>query len=159
MRARTGSVGRIPRRLWRGTAGAGLRFAIVACSAAVALALPGCGGESGHRLTSGSTLRVGYSFPFDSADLAGRLALERYARARHINVKLQKLAGAPNALSSLRRGDIDLASLNIPDAIKAIGQGAKLHVILGSKMFPEYVFVAAPGIARAQQLKAKNIGI
>jgi ABC-type nitrate/sulfonate/bicarbonate transport system substrate-binding protein len=152
-------VRRTPRRLWRGTAAAGLRLKIVACSAVAALALPGCGGESGHRLTSGSTLRVGYSFPFDSADLAGRLALERYARARHIKVKLQQLGGAPNALSSLRRGDIDLASLNIPDAIKAIGQGAKLHVILGSKMFPEYVFVAAPGIARAQQLKGKRIGI
>jgi ABC-type nitrate/sulfonate/bicarbonate transport system substrate-binding protein len=156
---RTGSARRTPWRLWRGTAGAGRRLAIVACSIVVALAMPGCGGGSEQTLASGSTLRVGYSFPFDSADLAGRLAFDRYARARHINVKLQQLAGAPNAVSSLRRGDIDLASLNLPDAIKAIGQGAKLHVILGSKMFPEYVFVATPGTTTARQLKGKSIAI
>jgi ABC-type nitrate/sulfonate/bicarbonate transport system substrate-binding protein len=136
------------------------RRTIVACCVVTGLALPGCGGGGSEQtLNSGSTLHVGYSFPFDSADLAGRMALQRYARATRVKVKLQQLAGGPNALSSLRRGDIDMASLNLPDAIKAIEQGAKLHVILGSKMFPEYVFVAAPGIAGAQQLKGKRVGI
>ena len=134
-----------------------MRRAIAA--ALLVTALASCGGGSTDTLAPGSTLRIGYSFPFDTADLAGRIAFERFGQQRHVKVRIVQLTGAPATVSALLRGDIDLASLNLPDAIKAIGQGARLHVILGSKMEPEYVYVARPGIAGVAQLKGRHIGI
>jgi ABC-type nitrate/sulfonate/bicarbonate transport system substrate-binding protein len=141
-------------------ASAGRNSSVAAVLAAVllALGLSACGGGNARTLAPGSSLRVGYSFPFDSADLAGRIALDSYGQARRITITTQELGGAPNAVSALTHGQIDLASLNLPDAIRAIGQGARLQVILGSKMFPEYVYVATDGITRPAQLKGKRVG-
>jgi ABC-type nitrate/sulfonate/bicarbonate transport system substrate-binding protein len=84
--------------------------------------------------------------------------LDRYGQARRIKIITQEVGGAPNTVSALTHGEIDLASLNLPDAIRAIEQGARLQVILGSKMFPEYVYVASDGITRPAQLKGKRLG-
>jgi ABC-type nitrate/sulfonate/bicarbonate transport system substrate-binding protein len=133
------------------------RIAVGALVAALVVA--GCGDEGKDKLTSGSTLNVGYSLIPDSGDLAGRIALERYGRAHDVKVKFDRLQGVPNTIASLRRGDVDLASLNLPDVFKAVGEGVKIKVILAAKMFPEYVFVAAPPTAGPGQLKGKRIGI
>jgi ABC-type nitrate/sulfonate/bicarbonate transport system substrate-binding protein len=140
-------------------AGRPLALGLAAVAALLALALGACGNQSGRTLARGSTLRVGYSFPFDSADLAGRLALQRYGQDQHIKVRSQQLVGAPATVSNLLHGGIDLASLRLSDAINAVGRGAKLRVILGSKMFPEYVFVARSGITGPAQLRGKRIAI
>jgi ABC-type nitrate/sulfonate/bicarbonate transport system substrate-binding protein len=137
---------------------AALRRIVLGAVVAV-LALGGCGDDEKETPTSGSTLRVGYSLIPDSGDLAGRMALERYGRDHDVRVEFERLQGVPNTIASLRRGEVDIASLNLPDVIKAVGEGVKIKVILAAKMFPEYVFVAAPPTARPEQLKGKRIGI
>jgi ABC-type nitrate/sulfonate/bicarbonate transport system substrate-binding protein len=134
---------------------------IVAGAAALALALApaGCGGEDKEKLAPGSTLRVGYSQIPDGADLAGRMAVERYGRAHDVKVKFQRIQGGPSSMAALRRGDVDILSLNQPDVVKAAGEGLGIKAILGSKMFPEYVFVASPPISRPAQLRGKRIAV
>jgi ABC-type nitrate/sulfonate/bicarbonate transport system substrate-binding protein len=132
---------------------------ILVAAVVAALALTGCGDDGSDKLTSGSTLRVGWSLIPDSADLAGRMAFERYGREHDIKVKFERLQGVPNTIASLRREDVDIASINLPDVAKAVSEGVKLKVILGSKMFPEYFFVASPPTASPGDLKGKRIGI
>lgn len=138
----------------------GFRAGAAAVAALALIALSGCGSKDDSSFgQSGTTLRVGYTLRPGAADISGLMALKAYGRAHDIKVVTRDVASPAGAIASLRRGDIDTASINLPDVVKAVDGGAPLTAILASKMIPEYVFVTTPAITSAAQLKGKRIAI
>jgi ABC-type nitrate/sulfonate/bicarbonate transport system substrate-binding protein len=124
---------------------------------AVALAVAACGG--GDDATEGESRKidVGYAFDFDAGDTSDRIAFDRLERTNGIRVAYRQMGGGPNTVAGLLRGDIDIGTLTLIDAVNAIDQGADIRVVLGQNMVMDLSLVARPDIERPEDLKGKRI--
>ncbi|MDX6699651.1 MAG: hypothetical protein QOE65_3048 [Solirubrobacteraceae bacterium] len=120
----------------------------------------GCGGGNGHSDFGrpGSTLRVGYGFAPTASEIADQISLRDYARAHGVKVVRRAFPDSAAAVTGLRRGDVDVAPLNVGQAFKAINAGAAIVAIVAGKSMPEYVYVAVPPISAPAQLRGRKLG-
>ena len=126
--------------------------------AATALTVAGCG--EGARSRSGTTkptVDVGYAFGYSTGDVADRIAFARLEHRSGIRFRIRELGGVANAVVALLRGDVQLATMPYSTAVRAVGERAGLHVVLGADMATDLVLVGRDGITGVRQLQGGRV--
>jgi ABC-type nitrate/sulfonate/bicarbonate transport system substrate-binding protein len=121
------------------------------------LALAGCGGKSHSSSAPRPAVEVGYSFAYDAGAVADRIAFARLRRRTGIAVRIRDLGGVANAVVALVRGNVQLATMPYPTAIRAAEEKAHLRIVLGATMAPDVLLVCRPGIRSVAELRGRRV--
>src|SRR5439155_13920286 len=119
--------------------------------------IAGCGGGRHGGGTRRPALEVGYAFGYGAGDVADRIAFARLRRQSGIAIRIRELGGVANAVVALVRGNVQLATMPYPTAIRAAEEKAHLRIILGATMAPEFLLVGRPGIHSVEELKGRRV--
>src|SRR5919199_2142367 len=102
-------------------------------------------------------IEVGSAFAHDTGAVADRIAFARLRRGDGIAVRVRDLGGVANAVVALVRGDVQLAAMPYSTAIRAVGERARLHVVLGQNMASELMLVGRAGIESVDDLGGRSV--
>jgi NitT/TauT family transport system substrate-binding protein/putative hydroxymethylpyrimidine transport system substrate-binding protein len=135
-----------------------MRISAIALFAAVAVALPGCGGGSRSRTLADAALILDFT---PNAVHAG--IYEAHARGydRDAGVRLHVLAPAAStdSIKLLETGRVDFAILDIHDLAIAREHGADIVGVMAIVERPLAAVIAAPSVASPRDLEGELVGI
>jgi ABC-type nitrate/sulfonate/bicarbonate transport system substrate-binding protein len=127
--------------------------------AALAVALPACGGSSGgDRPDADATLLLDFA---PNAVHAGIYLAEKrgYDDAEGVRLRIRKPTASTDALKLLRGGRADLAILDIHDLGLAVQAGHDLVGVMAIVQRPLAAVLAQPGIRRPRDLEGERVGV
>jgi ABC-type nitrate/sulfonate/bicarbonate transport system substrate-binding protein len=102
------------------------------------------------------SLRIAYGSDLDPADVADLMGLDLLEDMGY-SVEIIELNSDSSAVAGMIRGDIDVSSMGLPDAIKAFHVGVPLRVIMPSNMVFEFVLIGQPGISTVEDMAGQRV--
>ena len=101
------------------------------------------------------TTTIAYGSDIDPADIADQIGLNEFGKKQKTEVV--ELTEDSGAVAGLIKGDIQIANIGLPDAIKAYQMGVPLKVIFPANMVMEFVLIGQPGIKTVEDLVGKKV--
>lgn len=101
-------------------------------------------------------LHIAYGSDIDPADVADLMGLDILEDMGY-SVEVTAMTADSNAVAGMISGQIDIASIGLPDAIKAYHIGVPLRVVIPSNMVFEFVLIGQPGIMTVEDLVGQRV--
>jgi ABC-type nitrate/sulfonate/bicarbonate transport system substrate-binding protein len=104
------------------------------------------------------------SFAYNTPTLSGTLPIVvaqdfGFFAAEGLEVKTVFIRGGPTAMAALVGGGVDYIFVAGVAAVRAIAQNAPIIIISGMQPYMDYTLIGAKGIAAADDLKGKVVGV